>query len=470
MLFYFCGIKIVTLALSYLYKRAFNQHRQQSYMTDWIGETFTSNIGWKHLERLVDIDIRMAGSGGERHAAEVTRDALTDVGARNAHLEEFEIQGWARESAAIHAGDTAQDCIALPRSPSGNVMGELVDIGHGLPADFDCDLNEKVILAASDIPDWHDRYVHRREKYYRAVNAGASAFIYRNHVNGCLPPTGSVGTEEAPIGEIPAVGVSKEVGKRLSRRFTGDDVVVNTHVDIYDTTSQNIHADLGPKTENAVFLTSHVDAHDIGEGAADNAAGTAIVLEVARALAQRESELDTRVHLLVYGAEEIGLVGSQYDADSRDHETIKAIVNNDGVVRNRTLVCHAHGFDDLIDAADRVAARMDHPIDVPPELNPHSDHWPYVTWGVPGYHIRADTGDVGRGWGHTHADTLDKLSVRDLREQAILLTELVIELASDDTTVAHRPPSAIADQLERENRAEGMQVIGDWPYTKTIDR
>ena len=433
-------------------------------MADWIGETFTSNVGWEHLETLVDMETRMAGSDGERRAAEATRDALTAVGARNVRLESFPLQGWSRGSAAIHAGETTQDCIALPRSPSGDVDGQLVNVGYGLPSDFDRDLSGAIVLAASDMPDWYDRYVHRREKYYRAVEAGAAAFIYVNHVEGCLPPTGSVGTEDAPIGSIPAVGVSKEVGARLARRFEGDRVTVTVDAEISDATSQNIHADLGPETDDYVLLTSHVDAHDIGEGAADNGAGTAMVVEVARALAQREADLDTRVHCLVYGAEEVGLVGSQFDATHRDHNHIKAIVNNDGVVRNRTLKCHSHGFDNLVDVAQRVGSRMGHPIDAPPDLNPHSDHWPYVMWGVPGYHVRADTGDVGRGWGHTHADTLDKLAVRDLREQAILLTELVVELASTETMIARRSASDIAAQLERENRAEGMQIIGDWPY------
>lgn len=214
------------------------------------------------------------------------------------------------------------------------MTGELVDIGYGLPSDFDRDLSGKVVLAASDVPDWYDRYVHRREKYYRAVEAGAAAFIYSNHVEGCLPPTGSVGTAEAPIGDIPTVGVSKEVGARLARRFEGDSISVNVDAEAYDASSQNIHADLGPDTEKCVLLTSHVDAHDIAEGAADNDAGTALVVEVARALAHRENELDTRVHCLVYGAEEVGLVGSHYDATRRDHDSIKAIVNNDGVVRN----------------------------------------------------------------------------------------------------------------------------------------
>lgn len=433
-------------------------------MSAWIGATFESDVGWNHLETLVDIGDRMAGSNGERRGAEATRDAFEDVGLRNVRLEGFDVQGWTRGAAAVRAGARAHDAIALPRSPSAEATGELVDLGYGLPSDFERDLEGKVVLAASDMPKHHDRYVHRREKYYHAVEAGAAAFVYRNHVEGCLPPTGSVGTEAAPIGEIPAVGVSKEVGSRLARRFEGETVSVPVDADIAPATSHNVHADIGPDTDDAVFLTSHVDAHDISEGATDNAAGTAMVLEVARALARREDDLDTRVHCLVFGAEEVGLVGSTYDAERRDPEQIKAVVNNDGVARNRTLVCHAHGFDGLVDAASRVAERMDHPIRAPPTLNPHSDHWPYVTRGIPGYHVRADTGDTGRGWGHTHADTIDKLQPRDLREQAILLTELTVELAADGTTIEHRSSEGIAEQLAAENLAEGMRVTGDWPY------
>ena len=78
--------------------------------------------------------------------------------------------------------------------------------------------------------------------------------------------------------------------------------------------------------------------------------------------------------------------------------------------------------------------------------------------------VMSETGGRDRGWGHTRADTLDKLDVRDLREQAILLTELVVELADNDVTIEGREPDAIAEQLEDEDLAEGMRVIGDWPY------
>jgi Zn-dependent M28 family amino/carboxypeptidase len=447
-------------------------------MTHWIGETFTSRLGWTHLEDLVDIGNRMAGSDGERRAAEATRDALAEAGARNAHLSKFPITGWTRgrsriegpDGTSVAATDAAgveglRDCIALPRSPAGEVTGPLVDVGYGLPTDFEeTDCSGAVVMAASDVPDWYDRQIHRREKYYRAIEAGAAAFVFRNHVEGCLPPTGSVGTDESLIGEIPAVGVSTELGRRLARRYEGDRLTVTVEAETGEATSQNVHAELGPDTDEQVLLTSHVDAHDIAEGAMDNGAGTAMVVEVANALATREAELDTRVHVVVFGAEEVGLVGSTHHADRVDRDSIGAVVNNDGVLRSRTLRAQTHGFDELGAAARAVSDRFDHPITVDPTLGPHSDHWSYTQWGVPGCYVHADTSDRGRGWGHTHADTLDKLDSRTLRENAILLTDLVVELAAADRSIPHADPEEMATMLDSEGLADGMRVTGDWPY------
>ncbi|KTG22508.1 M28 family peptidase [Haloferax profundi] len=435
-------------------------------MTDWIGDTFTSEVGWTHLETLVDIGNRMAGSPGEREAMEATRDALESVGARDARIDPFEIQGWERGDSAIAAHNTRQECIALPRSPAGAASGELVDLGCGLPEDFDRDLSGKVVVVSSTVPDHYDRFIHRREKYYYAVESGAAGFIFANHVPGQLPPTGSVGTAEAPIGDIPAVGVSKEVGARLGRRFEGEEVTVEVSCETPDADSGNVHAELGPDTDEEVLVTSHLDAHDIAEGAMDNGAGTAMVVELARALAAREDELETRVRFVCFGAEEVGLVGSEHEAErlGADRANVKAIVNNDGVVAGRTLRLHTHGFDELDDAAKTVADRFDHDISTIPEQLPHSDHWPFVAYGVPAYMVGSEKEGRGRGWGHTHADTIEKLESRTLREQAILLTELTVELARADREIPHADPTDIAAALEAEDQAEGMKVTGDWPF------
>ncbi|WP_318566744.1 M28 family peptidase [Salinigranum marinum] len=431
-------------------------------MTEWIGGTFTSDVGWDHLERLVDIGDRMTGSPGEHEALAATRDALDQVGARDARVETFPIQGWVRGDSAVTAADRTLASIALPRSPAGSVEGRLVDLGDGLPDDFDRDLDGAIVLASSTVPDHVDRFIHRREKYYRAVEAGAAGFVFRNHVPGQLPPTGSVGTDDSPIGEIPAVGVSKEVGSRLARRHEGEPVAVTVDCETPDADSGTVHADVGPTTDDAVYLTSHVDAHDIAEGALDNGAGTAMVVELARILAARADELDTRVHLACFGAEEVGLVGSGHAAARADD--VRAVCNLDGVCAGRTLKTHVGGFGGLAAAFETVAGRYDHPVTVVPEHLPHSDHWPFVARGVPGCMVSAETGDRGRGWGHTEADTLDKLERRTFREQAVLLADVVVELARADADLAPVAVEEIAAAIDAQGEAEGMRLTGDWPF------
>jgi Zn-dependent M28 family amino/carboxypeptidase len=438
-------------------------------MTHWIGDTFTSDAGWSHLEALVDVGSRMAGTDGEREGLELTRDAFTEAGARNARIEEFEIQGWERGDSAIHRGDELiaggmNACIALPRSPSGTETGEFVDLGYGVPEDFEPNLDGKVVMVSSDTPDSVDRFIHRREKYYHAVEAGAAAFVFANHVEGTLPPTGSVGTADAPVGDIPAVGVSKEAGARLSRRHEGDDLTVAVDCETPDATSGNAVAELGPDTDDFLVVSSHVDAHDIAEGAMDNGAGTATIVEVANALAAREDDLDRRVRLVAFGAEEVGLVGSSEYADGVDPDRVTAVVNVDSNVFGRTLRFDHHGFDALAAAVERVSDRFDHPISTGEGMVPHSDHWPFVERGIPGYMVSGETEGRGRGWGHTGADTLDKLESRNLREQSILLTELVVELADETVTTERRDREAIAAALEREGKATGMKITGDWPF------
>ncbi|OYR52415.1 peptidase M28 [Halorubrum sp. Ea1] len=438
-------------------------------MTDWIGDTFTSDAGWRHLEALVDLDHRMAGTDGEREGLELTRDALAAAGARNARIEAFEIQGWERGDSAIRRGDDPvasgmNACIALPRSPSGEAIGEFVDLGYGVPEDFEGDLDGTVVMVSSDTPDSVDRFIHRREKYYHAVEAGAAAFVFANHVEGTLPPTGSVGTADAPVGDIPAVGVSKEAGSRLARRNEGDDLTVAVDCETPDATSGNAVAELGPDTDEYLVVSSHVDAHDISQGAMDNGAGTATIVEVANALAAREDELDRRVRFVAFGAEEVGLVGSSLFAEEVDPDRVAAVVNVDSNVFGRTLKLEHHGFDTLETAAERVGDRFDHPVSLGGELVPHSDHWPFVERGIPGYMVSGETEGRGRGWGHTGADTLDKLEPRNLREQAILLTELVAELADASVTTERRDREEIAAALEREGKATGMKITGDWPF------
>ncbi|ESP88461.1 M28 family peptidase [Candidatus Halobonum tyrrellensis] len=440
---------------------------------DTVGDAYTSTHSWDLLRDLVDIDNRMAGQEGEAEAAELVREAFEANGLREAQVEEFPIPGWWRgpcsltvDPGRVHTFDASHEILELPGTPSGEVTAEVVDVGHGLPEDFeDADLEGSIVMASSDTPDDYGRWIHRAEKYGAAAKAGADAFLFRNHIEGCLPPTGSIGDDDGP-GPIPAVGVSKEVGDRLVRYCADGTVEADLSVDCRNepTQSRNVEAVVGPDTDEEVLVTAHVDAHDIAEGANDNGAGTVLVSEVGRLLAGIEDDLETRVRLLVFGAEEVGLFGAYEWVDSHDAEDVKCIVNIDGAGYSRNLDVYTHGFEAIGDAFREASDELAVPISVQSDIRPHSDHWPFVQEGIAGAQARSLSDTSGRGWGHTHGDTLDKLDLRDFRDLAVGLTAGVVKLAEADREVEHASVEAVRDATVEQGYEEGMRNTGGWPF------
>jgi Zn-dependent M28 family amino/carboxypeptidase len=205
-------------------------------------------------------------------------------------------------------------------------------------------------------------------------------------------------------------------------------------------------------------VTAHVDGHDISESAADNGGGVATVLEIAANLAHRTDELDTRIQFSVYGAEEFGLLGSAYDAETTNIERIKAVLNHDVMGLTRNLQFNTNGFEEFEDLAQEICAEFHHPIDVKRQLALSSDHWRYIEQGVPGVFVTnkfKDTG--GRGFILTPEDTLDKIDPRNLRDSGLILTEYACQLADDEFKIDHIDPNVIQEILNKENQSYKAQ-------------
>ncbi|WP_115862963.1 M28 family peptidase [Halorussus litoreus] len=427
---------------------------------------FTGDVGWSHLETLTAIGGRLPGSDAERRAAEATAEAFESAGARNVRLSEYDITGWERgESSITVAGeDDSFEVLALPRSPSETATGPLLDLGYGTPEDFaDADVSGRIVQVAAGVPDGYGRFVHRTEKYGRAVEGGAAGFAFRSTLDGDLPMTGSLGTADEPIGEIPAVAVSKEIGLLLARQFEGEELTLDVTATIASATSRNVHAEIGPDTDEELLVTSHVDAHDLGRGAVDNGTGTAGLVAVVNALADAESALDTRVHAVAFGSEEINLVGSGHAAEELDTDRVKAIVNLDGLAQSRDLEAYTHGFDALEGVVEATSDYFEHPIATVNASVPFSDHWQFFKRGVPTCFVSTSSEQALRGWGHTHGDTLDKVEPRDFREQTILITGLVGALADGEVETNHEPVEAIRAKLDAEDQLEALRKMEWWP-------
>ncbi|WP_277554958.1 M28 family metallopeptidase [Halobaculum limi] len=428
-----------------------------------VGRAWTDTDPWGFITDLTALGSRMAASEGEQRAADIVERAFRDAGLSRVRQDTFEAPAWHRGETTLRLtapAERAFDAIALPYCPAGEVAGELVDVGYGTPDEIDAvDVEGKVAVASTTTPG-DSRFIHRMEKFGAAAEAGAEAFIFVNHVPGQLPPTGSLTFGEEA--EIPAVGVSKETGAWLTE-YAGEGGMVELTVDAETVPgeSQNVLARTGPDTDQSILVVAHYDGHDISEGALDNGCGIATLVVAARVLAA--ADLDIGVRFAAVGCEETGLLGSEHLAATTDIDSIKSVVNVDGAGRFRDLVAMAHTSAATADVAHRVSDATRQPIDVHEEPHPFSDQWPFVRRGVASLQLHSDSGERGRGWGHTHADTRDKVDDRCIREHGVLTALLVRELADEGTEV---PPLDVYDLEEAFRDADfepGMKAAGLWP-------
>ncbi|WP_439027565.1 M28 family peptidase [Haloarchaeobius sp. DT45] len=428
-----------------------------------LGRLWRDETPWRFLSDLCELDDRLAGHPGEARAADLVEREFEAAGVGTLAHETAPIARWSRGGTAFSVVEPVTrefEAVALPYSPPGETEARLVDVGHGTPEEIaDADLDGAVALASTDTPA-AQRFVHRMEKYGHAVDAGAEAFVFANHVPGQLPPTGSLRFDEE--GTIPGVGVSYETGEWL-REYAERDGTVRLSVDAATDRGEThvVHGTVGPDTDEELLVLAHFDAHDVGEGALDNGCGIAVVVALARALTDLEGELDCRVRVAGVGGEEVGLLGSEALAERLDTDRIRAVVNVDGAGRHRDLVAYTHAHDGLESVARELARETDHPVHVKPDPHPWSDHWPFLRTGVPALQLHSESGERGRGVTHTRADTRDKADSRTLREHAMLTCLLVRLLACRN--FSRLSFDALHEALREQSFEPGMRAAGIWP-------
>jgi Zn-dependent M28 family amino/carboxypeptidase len=180
-----------------------------------------------------------------------------------------------------------------------------------------------------------------REKAEAAQAAGAVAVIIFNEGND--DPNDDrlgviAGTLDPPQDDIPVIGTSFAVGQELYNRVTGGQTVtvrVAVDAETVTTATANVIADTPTGREDrTVVVGAHLDSVDEGPGINDNGSGTSAILETALQMAELEIEPVNRVRFAFWGAEEDGLIGSQYYVDhlpKRDLKDIALNLNHDMV-------------------------------------------------------------------------------------------------------------------------------------------
>ncbi|WP_182524809.1 M28 family peptidase [Nocardioides dongkuii] len=146
------------------------------------------------------------------------------------------------------------------------------------------------------------------DKVTNAEEAGASAVIVMNQ--GTAGRTDALaGTLGGPGTEIPAIGTSFAAGEALSAAGTSAHVATDTASEIR--TTWNVLAETRGSRKNVVMAGAHLDSILGGNGINDNGSGSAALLEVAESMGG-QAKPNNRVRFAWWGAEELGLLGSDH--------------------------------------------------------------------------------------------------------------------------------------------------------------
>ena len=236
------------------------------------------------------------------------------------------------------------------------------------------------------------------------------------------PLLGQLGGDVA----VPTVGITADEGGSLLRRMaSGPTAVKLTSRSLFeDRPSLNVVAHGGdPTASGRMLVGAHLDSVAAGPGANDNASGSAAVLELARAFADRPER--ERLTFALFGAEEEGLWGSRRYVERLGEATarrLRGMVNLDMVAVGDRFEIGSAGerSRDLqrrgLDAAAELGLRA-RPFDA----GGSSDHASFSAAGVPAVmiHWREDPNY------HPPTDTIDKLDPEKLAVSTRTVARLV---------------------------------------------
>ncbi len=206
----------------------------------------------------------------------------------------------------------------------------------------------------------------------------------------------------------------------------------------------NVLAEL-PGTElshEVVTLGAHLDSWHMATGAADNAAGSAAVLEAFRILAAVGPRLRRTVRLALWTGEEQGLLGSRVHVLRRygsqadptpDHDSLSLYLNLDngaGAIRGVSLQGNAAGepiFRDWFEWVDSDSISVRH---TSLRYAGATDHVSFHEAGLPGFQFIQDPLDYGTRAHHSSMDFYERLPERDMKHNAVVLAVLTFLAAN----------------------------------------
>jgi hypothetical protein len=440
----------------------------------------------------VTIGPRLTASPAHKRAAEYARERLASYGLSNARLEPWQFgRGWTMEKLEIEmveprylpllgyadgwSPSTNGEITAVPIFVGGKTPDAVEAMKASLKGQIVMTQPMMVNFIRRDRPNPSDpNYVAGGAAYATSVGqagrgrgptpaqriaasareAGAAVVL--------KPSAGEHGTvfvtgrDEGP-GAVPTITLSGEHYNMIARMIEAGIPVklrVNLQTRYYDTDSgkaYNVVAEL-PGSDPAVrdevvMMGAHIDSWHTGVGATDNADGSTTVVEAMRILKAVGAKPRRTIRVALWGGEEQGLLGSRAwvkehlagDANQAVRDKMDVYFNIDNgtgpvygwYMENRQPLMPL--FDAWLAPLREYGARRNN-------IEPvgSTDHISFNDVGVPGFNPIQDYTNYDIRTHHTNVDTVDRLTVQDIRQAAMSFAWFAYNAAMADQKIPRR--------------------------------
>lgn len=222
----------------------------------------------------------------------------------------------------------------------------------------------------------------------------------------------------------------------------------------------------GRKKDEIVMIGAHLDSWQGGTGATDNAAGSAVMIEVMRILKALNLKMDRTVRMGLWGGEEQGLLGSRAYVKEHfgDPATMKLtsehaklsgyfnIDNGTGKVRGIYL----QGNDmmrPIFEAWFAPLKDLTNPSTITIRNTGGTDHQSYDAVGLPGFQFIQDPIEYDTRTHHSNMDVYDRIQKGDMMQISAVVASFVYNTAMREEMLPRKPlPKPTPPRGEGEGR------------------
>jgi Zn-dependent M28 family amino/carboxypeptidase len=229
-----------------------------------------------------------------------------------------------------------EDFITMDYSGSGDVTAPLQAVDLVLPpgaqastSNSGCETDDFADFVEGNIALIQRGTCDFSVKAANAFDAGAVGVIIFNEGQEGRTETLAGTLGDAFSDPIPVIGTSFEIGNELASLLAAGEVIIHLATDTLielDVPTQNLIAETPTGSDDRVVMAgAHLDSVPEGPGIEDNGTGSATLLETALQIAALGIEPRNTIRFAWWGAEEAGLIGSQFYVDSLTKSEAKDI-------------------------------------------------------------------------------------------------------------------------------------------------